>query len=334
MYYTMFTDQGCREYNEDNYGMEIHGESRCFVLADGLGGHGGGDVASEAAVTAVCKIFRSEGYTDTFFEKACQTAQEAILAEQEKANNYNGMKTTLVILVLADGFAYYAHVGDSRLYFLNEGHIKERTYDHSVPQMLALSKEIKEKEIRHHPDRSKLLRVLGVKDDSPKCDVSKPIKLRGNLSFLLCSDGFWELVEDKDIETTNRAAADTEEWMDTLSAMVRTNGEGVDMDNYSAIAVWVEDGDTTIENREDIRKKEAFKVEFEEPGIPNSVKRKNKKKLKLEKKKNKKNKKIKDENDTETLVEEDSETLCERSLGTDTLEEDETVIETNDSSLE
>ena len=131
--------------------------------------------------------------------------------------------------------------------------------------MLVLSKEIKEKEIRNHPDRSKLLRVIGGNEE-PKCDIAKPIKLKGNLSFLLCSDGYWELVKDKDIEATNRAAVDTDEWIDTLSALVRTNGEGVDMDNFTAVAVWIEDGDIIIENREDFDKQKIFKVRFEEPG--------------------------------------------------------------------
>ncbi len=277
MLFTLFTNQGNREYNEDSYGMERHGESTCFVLADGLGGHGGGDVASKAAVTTVCKLFKSEGYSDTFFERAFTLAQEEIIKEQESASNFNGMKTTLVVLVISDGNAYYAHVGDSRLYFLKNGRIKTRTYDHSVPQMLALSKEIKESEIRHHPDRSKLLRVLGVKDELPKCDVAKPIKLKGNLSFLICSDGFWELVGDKDIESTNRAADDTDEWIDNLSALVTKNGEGNDMDNYSAIAVWIDDGDTSINALEEAQKKDFFKVEFEEPGRGDLHKRREKK---------------------------------------------------------
>ncbi|MBO4678905.1 MAG: serine/threonine-protein phosphatase, partial [Lachnospiraceae bacterium] len=172
MLFTTFTDQGSREYNEDSLAMETYDGSACFVIADGLGGHGGGDVASKTAVSVVCKLFRSEGYSDSFFEKAFKAAQEAILAEQEKANNHNGMKTTLVIMVVSGSYAYYAHVGDSRLYVLRNGKIAERTYDHSVPQMLVRSKQIKESEIRHHPDRSKLLRVLGDKDETPKCDVS------------------------------------------------------------------------------------------------------------------------------------------------------------------
>ncbi len=278
MQYTTFTDQGSRQYNEDSYGMEVHGDSRCFVLADGLGGHGGGDVASQTAVRVVCELFKLEGFSDSFFEKAFNRAQEAILAEQEKAHNHDGMKTTLVVLIISDGKVHYAHVGDSRLYVINDGHIKQRTLDHSVPQMLVLSKEIKEKDIRHHPDRSRLLRVLGVQGESPKCDIAKPLKLKGNLSFLLCSDGYWELVEDKDIEAANKAAEDTDEWISRMNTIVRKNGEGTDMDNYTAVAVWVSEGDISLESSDRENDGKIFKVEFEEPGKWNPLKRRKKEK--------------------------------------------------------
>ena len=325
MLFTMFTDQGCREYNEDSYGMETHGDSTCFVLADGLGGHGGGDVASKTAVSTVCSIFKSEGYSDSFFDKVYSAAHDAIIAEQEKANNYNGMKTTLVVLVISGGYAYYAHAGDSRLYFLKDGRIKARTYDHSVPQMLVLSKSIKESEIRNHPDRSKLLKVLGVKGESPKGDVADPVKLSGNISFLLCSDGYWELIKDKDIETTNRAAVDTDEWLDTLSVMVRTAGENKNMDNYTAIAVWIDDGDTAIEKREEIRKRGLFKVEFEEPGKWDSHNRKEKKRIKLLRAK------AAEESDTVEQDSQGSETICDEPVESDTevidSDEEHTTIE-------
>ncbi len=239
MEFTAFTNQGTREYNEDSYGIEEHGEDRCFVLADGLGGHGGGDVASRTAVAVVCDLFKREGFSDSFFEKAFNLSQDAILAEQDKVHNHNGMKTTMVILVISGNKAYYAHIGDSRLFILKNSRIQGRTIDHSVPQMLVLSGEIKESEIRHHPDRSRLLRVLGVKGEIPRCEIGKPVKMKGSMSFLLCSDGYWELVEDKDIEETNKAASDPEEWVAAMNSIIRRNGEGTDMDNYSAIAVCV-----------------------------------------------------------------------------------------------
>ena len=239
MDFTAYTNQGSREYNEDNYGIAEHGDSMCFVLADGLGGHGGGDIASKTAVSVVCEIFENKGFSNTFFDDAFKAAQRAIFDEQDKAHSPSKMKTTLCILVIADGTAHYAHVGDSRIYILKSNKIKKRTIDHSVPQMLALSGEIKDSDIRHHPDRSRLMRVMGVRGEEPRCEIGKPIKLGGTMSFLLCSDGYWELVEDKDIENCCAGSESPEEWVKKMNQIVVKNGAGTDMDNYSVVAVYV-----------------------------------------------------------------------------------------------
>lgn len=239
MDFTAYTNQGSREYNEDNYCIAEYGDAMCFALADGLGGHGGGDVASKTAVTAVRRLFEEKGFSNTFFEDAFRTAQNAIFEEQEKAHNHSKMKTTLTVLVIVDGMAHYAHVGDSRLYILKNKKIKKRTLDHSVPQMLALSGEIRDSDIRHHPDRSRLMHVLGVFGEEARYDIGKPIRLGGVMSFLICSDGYWELVEDKDIEITCSNADSSEDWVNRMNDLICKNGEGTDMDNYSAVAVFV-----------------------------------------------------------------------------------------------
>lgn len=242
MEYTAFTNKGKREYNEDFFGVAEHQASTCYVLADGLGGHGGGDIASMTAVKTICSLFEQDGYNDAFFESAFQKAQEEIFRKQEEENALSKMKTTLVVLVIHEGKAYYAHVGDSRLYILKKHSIKKRTMDHSVPQMLAISGEIKDAEIRHHPDRSRLMRVMGVRGEKPRCEIGTPIKLRGSMSFLLCTDGYWELIEDKDIERINSQSKTPEEWVIGMNKMIQLNGEGTDMDNYSAIAIYLEAG--------------------------------------------------------------------------------------------
>lgn len=239
MEFTTYSNQGSREYNEDSVGIAEHGGEMCFVLADGLGGHGGGEVASKTAVNSICGLFKKDGYSNTFFEEAFQKAQDAIFEEQYKVQTASKMKTTLVVLVITEDKAYYAHVGDSRLYLFNNNRIKTRTIDHSVPQMLAISGEIKEKEIRHHPDRNRLMRVMGVQGEKPRCEIAKPVKLKGNMSFLLCSDGYWELIEEAEMEKAKKVSKTLEEWIKRMNETVRKNGAGTDMDNYSAVAVSV-----------------------------------------------------------------------------------------------
>lgn len=230
---------GSRDINEDSLGTACNGASFCFVVADGLGGHGGGKDASGIAVKVACDRFAADGWSDHFFEDVFQTAQQNILLEQERQHCPSRMKTTMVLLVLHDEKAEWAHIGDSRLYFFKNGKLKSRTLDHSVPQMLVLSREIKEAEIRHHPDRNRLLRVLGLKDVPPRYETSVPIKLKGTSTFLLCTDGFWELAEETDMASTLKTSTTLKEWMQKLTDIIEANGAGTDMDNYTGIAVQV-----------------------------------------------------------------------------------------------
>lgn len=237
--YTTYTNKGSREVNEDSCGVATYQDSYCFVVADGLGGHGGGDVASNCAVGAVCELFSNTGYTETFFKDAIDASQRRIFTAQQNAHAVSRMKTTLVILVVTPKKAYWAHIGDSRLYYWKGAKLKERTIDHSVPQMLALSGEIKEKEIRHHPDRNRLLRVLGVKGEHPRFDCGKPMRNSGTQNYLLCTDGYWELVDEADMTNSMNSGETIEEWIIKMNGTIRCNGEHMDMDNYTAIAVRV-----------------------------------------------------------------------------------------------
>lgn len=237
--YTTYTNKGKREVNEDSCGVASFRDSYCFVVADGLGGHGGGDVASKCAVDAVCGLFSQTGYTEHFFRDAFQNAQRSIIAAQQQAHTVSQMKTTLVILVVTPGRTYWAHVGDSRLYHWKNQKLRERTVDHSVPQMLVMSGEIKESEIRHHPDRNRLLRVLGVKGEQPRYECGKPLRNSGDHTYLLCTDGYWELIAENAMTEALKSGKTLEEWIIHMNSQVLHNGANTEMDNYTAIAVHV-----------------------------------------------------------------------------------------------
>lgn len=237
--YAMISKEGNREKNEDFIGMKEDEGAFCFVLADGLGGHGRGDVASKLVVEETKELFHHTSNIDNFLRKAYSTSQDKLLKYQNAEHALNEMKTTEVILVIGEETIQWGHIGDSRLYHFKGNRLAERTLDHSVPQMLVSSGEIKEKEIRNHPDRNRVLRVMGTEWSQPKYEIGNAIKPKGNHSFLLCSDGFWELIEEKDMKVWLKKSDSPEEWLNHMEQLVLENGKEVDMDNYSAIAVWI-----------------------------------------------------------------------------------------------
>ena len=237
--YALYTEPGTRPVNEDSVGVAEKSGSACYILCDGLGGHGMGDTASSLAVEAMKEVFEKEAQTDCL-DKAMWAAEERIMQEQKARGVRHKMKTTAVVLAADEKMAYIAHVGDSRLYVFSGNKVRTRTMDHSVPQMLVLSGEIKDSEIRHHPDRSSLLRVLGIDWDSPMFEKMAPLPLRKCQAFLLCSDGFWEWIEEEEMCRLLKESNGPREWLDKMVSVVMENGRGKEMDNNSAIAVWRE----------------------------------------------------------------------------------------------
>ena len=176
---------------------------------------------------------------DDFLENAVNICQ-SILSDIKKEKNVTASYTTIVILIISNNKAQWCHVGDSRLYYIREGHISERTLDHSVPQMLFNAGMISEDEIRGHPDRSKLLRALGREDKEIKADISDICELKTGDGFLLCTDGFWDYVTEDDIEEAFSTFSAADDRITALETNVRDKGLKEKTDNYSAICVCVE----------------------------------------------------------------------------------------------
>lgn len=232
-----FTNVGNRQINEDSCAYAEAGNSCCIAVADGLGGHGYGEIASKLAVDAVMKVFAECADYDTFLEEAASAAQDAILQKEKESPEFFDMRTTLVVLLISNGYAKWLHVGDSRLYLFRAKNKYVVTKDHSVPGMLVKIGEIKENKIRNHPDRNRLLRVLGDTETGLKFEVSERILLEKEDAFLLCTDGFWELIEEKQMIKLRKKAPNAAIWLESMAAEVAKNGRGRNMDNYTAAAV-------------------------------------------------------------------------------------------------
>lgn len=232
--YASCTDVGGRPYNEDTAGVrQTDGEHLCAALADGLGGHGGGEIASREAV----KIILDGWQGTTTPEHLCeliQTAHRNILTMQTPACK---MKTTVVVFAVEPGFVQWAYVGDSRLYHFVNGRLVFQTRDHSASQIAMLMGQITAEEIRFHEDRSRLFRALG-QENGMGVDAKEEKLGPGEHAFLLCSDGFWEYVYENEMEKTLKETASPEEWLREMKHCLDGRA-GENNDNNTAIAVWV-----------------------------------------------------------------------------------------------
>lgn len=232
--YSTLSKQGGRSVNEDSFCVSITPGRLAFIVCDGLGGHGNGDIAS----AFVAKRMKAYLERSASIENSILCAQQELLKLQVQNHAEDSMKTTVTCLSIVGSTAKFGYVGDSRVYCFERGKYKLRSQDHSVPQMLAGRGEIRESEIRHHEDRSRLLRVMGTEWDRPKYQIVDHIAVTSHTSFLLCSDGFWEWIDEKTMCKTLKKARQPEEWLEQMEAVILKNGAGTNMDNYTAIAVF------------------------------------------------------------------------------------------------
>lgn len=234
----MLTNPGGRDNNEDCIKMSSHGEDKCYVLCDGLGGHECGEVASALVADTITKMFEDKGNSQDFLKEAMNAAQEALLEHQKQKNMTNAMKTTAVVLVITAEQIKWAHIGDSRLYHIfSDGTKYERTRDHSMIQVLADMGEIKEEEMRNHPDRNKLLRVMGAEWSTKSFDLSGILEIEPGHAFALMTDGFWEYVTEEEMLKLYNETENAQMWLSEMEKIVVSKADMTCTDNYSAICV-------------------------------------------------------------------------------------------------
>ncbi len=237
----MLSMPGGRANNEDFIAEASYGTSKCFVLCDGLGGHDCGEVASSHVAGVVTSMFAATGDYPTFITDAFMRAQESLLQLQVERHMENAMKTTMVILVVTDEVIKWGHIGDSRLYHIfNDDTRYERTKDHSMVQILCDMGEITEKEMRHHEDRNKILRVMGAEWGTKSFELSGIIERDYNThSFILMTDGFWEYVEEDEMMLIKRETHSCQEWLKEMEMLVLERADMTSTDNYSGICVTI-----------------------------------------------------------------------------------------------
>lgn len=226
---------GGRGANEDNFGYFETGGAVCWVMADGLGGHGGGATASRLAVEAALASFRADPTVSPKAVRAHLMDAHAAISRQQTEPALSQMRSTIVLVVANEQNAVCGHVGDSRFYHFQGGSVAFQTIDQSVPGALAAAGSIAYDQIRFHEDRNRVLRSLGNEGDVNPVIVER--QLRQGDMFLLCTDGFWEFVTEFEMEVDSAKAAAPAEWLRSMTSRLLRRAKP-DHDNYSALAVF------------------------------------------------------------------------------------------------
>ncbi|HET8927339.1 MAG TPA: PP2C family serine/threonine-protein phosphatase [Microbacterium sp.] len=172
--------------------------SNLYVVADGMGGHAGGDVASSIAIARLEDLDRPYATTaeaEHTLQEAVTDAAADLIDMVARRPELAGMGTTVSALLMVDDYAVIAHIGDSRIYLYRDGALTQITADHTFVQRLVDSGRITPEEARFHPRRSVLMRVLGDMDADPEIDTFIMPTLPGD-RWLLCSDGLSGVVDD------------------------------------------------------------------------------------------------------------------------------------------
>ena len=232
--------QGGRQYNEDVHGHWHDGRFVACLVADGAGGHGGGDVAAATARENLLHAFAaSPALEPGFLHALVERANDAVVARQKEGEKLATMRTTVVMAALdlhADEMVW-ANCGDSRAYLFRGGHLLERTTDHSVVQQMVAGGMLDDEGARAHPQRNLLLSALGAADGAPEISVSQRMQLQPGDVLLLCSDGVWEPLGDTWLAQALQASASPAHWLQQMANAITAHAKP-DHDNYTAIALW------------------------------------------------------------------------------------------------
>jgi protein phosphatase len=245
-----FTHVGMRRtHNEDAY--TILPEQRLFIVADGMGGHNSGEIASKLAIETVTNFFKAieddkEITWPYKYDRHLSEAENRLKASIKLANDriwetskrndlYHGMGTTIVAIHIENGVAYIANVGDSRCYLLRDGALTQVSIDHSLLNDYLKTHEMSPEEIRSFPHKNVIVRALGIREHV-EVDLFKLKPRRGD-TFMMCSDGLSDMVEDSDIQDLMAKTPDLSIAAKLLAREANQNGGN---DNITSVLVRVD----------------------------------------------------------------------------------------------
>lgn len=235
MIYAFRSDKGLRKKNEDSFYVPEEGARPLVVVADGMGGHIAGEIASSMAIESIVKSVNEaeEGQSSiTVLRRAMSEANRAVFEAAMKDDSLIGMGTTVVMALLAPDKYTVASIGDSRLYHFDGHRLRRVTKDHSYVQELVTAGLITEEQAKEHPQRNLVTRAVGT-SRFEKADAGVRSWRRGDM-LILCSDGLCGVLNDNEMEAVLREEEDLLELCDRLSELALEKGS---TDNITVIAV-------------------------------------------------------------------------------------------------
>ncbi|MDH3319638.1 MAG: protein phosphatase 2C domain-containing protein [Betaproteobacteria bacterium] len=238
------THVGKRPSNQDRLGHWRTPESVLLVVADGMGGHAHGEVAAELTMRHIAAAFKRDAQPrlanpDLFLFRAVGRSHGMLLREAQALRLDDSPRTTVVACVVQEGRAYWSHVGDSRLYLVRQGEVLVRTRDHTLVQQMVDEGKLRDEDAGRHPAHNRLLQCLGGAQ-TPRILPTAHARLERDDIVLLCSDGFWGPLSEREI-LSGLQGSGLAEAIARLAALAQERA-GAECDNVSALALaWGED---------------------------------------------------------------------------------------------
>lgn len=196
---------GDRDDNQDRVAIAFSDEATLLVVADGMGGHAEGELAARTAIRSIIGSFSQTEYpvpnVTAFLRETIAEAHRTVVALGEEMSLESRPRATCAMCLIHDAKAYWAHVGDSRVYHLRDGKVKDRTRDHSHVELLLQDGVITEEETINHPLRNFVECCLGGESELPELSLSRARVIKPGDTLLVCSDGLWSGVSDAEIAT-------------------------------------------------------------------------------------------------------------------------------------
>ncbi len=246
MRFSVYQDSqvGGRPSNQDRMGYCFTRDALLLLLADGMGGHQHGEIAASLSLQTMGALFRERARPlvddpAVLLDELVFGAHQALLAYRAAHRLPDTPRTTIVACLVQQGRAWWAHCGDSRLYWLRHGRILARTVDHSHLERLVALGRVSPLERANHPDRNRLYNCVGA-PSLPQVDRAAPVRLQAGDQLLLCSDGLWSMVREHEM-ALRLSASPLEQAIPALVRQAAVAG-GKNGDNVTALAMtWLDD---------------------------------------------------------------------------------------------